>query len=241
MALIEVKELCKSYFSATEEFKVLKNISLRVEDGEFVAIMGPSGSGKSTLMHLLGALDRATSGSYIFKNKEISSYSDGELSHLRNREIGFVFQAFHLVPNHTVLENVLLPSVYDRADRDRRNAARSLLKALGIGEKEGFFPNQLSGGQCQRVAIARALLNDPGLILADEPTGNLDTRTGDEIMGLLQSLNQLGKTILMVTHEDEIAHCSKKILRLRDGEIERWEDVSNPIKCKTQDFQLEFS
>ncbi|MBT3785608.1 ABC transporter ATP-binding protein [bacterium] len=230
MALIEVEELHKSYFSVAEEFKVLKDISLEVCEGDFVAIMGPSGSGKSTLMHLLGALDTATLGSYRFKGEEISTLSDAQLSHLRNREFGFVFQAFHLVPHHSVLENVLLPSVYSRQENEKTDKARSLLESLGISEKINFFPNQLSGGQCQRVAIARALLNDPGLILADEPTGNLDTKTGDEIMGLLQDLNTQGKTILMVTHEDEIAHHAKKILRLRDGKIERWETVEKPLR-----------
>jgi putative ABC transport system ATP-binding protein len=230
--VIEVKNLTKSYFPGGGEVPVLKGLDFEIAQGDFVSIMGPSGSGKSTLMHILGGLDTATSGSYRLADEELSGLDDQGISAIRNRSIGFVFQAFYLIPHSTVLENVLLPSHYGRIDEPNlREKAMSLLKSVGLEERMHFYPNQLSGGQCQRVAIARALLNNPPLILADEPTGNLDTKTGEEIMAILQYLNEMGKTVVLVTHEEEIAMHSHKIMHLRDGLIENWETVENPVSC----------
>ena len=223
--LIEVKDLSRDYLQAGESLRVLRELSFSVEEGEFIAIMGPSGSGKSTLMHILGALDRPSFGNYCFGGKELSQFSDDDLSSFRNREIGFIFQAFHLIPQQTVLQNVVLPSDYSSQDVPLEKKARELLESVGLSDRVDFYPTQLSGGQCQRVAIARALLNDPALILADEPTGNLDSETGEEIMTLLGDLHAKGKTILMVTHEREIACHSKKIIHMLDGRISRWETL----------------
>jgi putative ABC transport system ATP-binding protein len=223
--LIEVEDLSRDYLQAGESLRVLRELSFTVEEGDFIAIMGPSGSGKSTLMHILGGLDRPSFGNYCFAGRELSKFCDDELSSFRNREIGFVFQAFHLIPQQTVLQNVLLPSHYAKSDESKETQALKLLESVGLSDRLHFYPNQLSGGQCQRVAITRALLNDPSLILADEPTGNLDTETGDEIMGLLKGLHSSGKTILMVTHEREIACHAQKIMYMLDGRISRWETV----------------
>jgi putative ABC transport system ATP-binding protein len=231
--VLQIKDLTKSYFPGGNEVRVLKGISFSVERGDFLSIMGPSGSGKSTLMHILGGLDRPTTGSYYLDGEELGQMDDMSLSAIRNSRIGFVFQAFHLIPHATVMENVLMPALYGRADIIESSIrAERLLESVGLQDRVNFYPPQLSGGQKQRVAIARALLNQPAIILADEPTGNLDTKTGEDIMALLQYLNSLGKTILMVTHEKEIADHGKRILFLRDGEIEYIETVKNPLKAK---------
>lgn len=240
-SILQVTDLNKSYFTEAEEFHILKGISFEIQAGDFVSIMGPSGSGKSTLMHILGGLDRPTKGSYRLKDKELSGLNDEELSLMRNEEIGFVFQAFYLIPHNTVLENVVLPSRYGGQGKEPRiDVATKLLQAIGLGERLHFRPNQISGGQCQRAAIARALLNDPAIIMADEPTGNLDSKTGEDIIAILQYLNRQGKTILMVTHEREVALHTGKILHLRDGLIERWEVIEKPDQARTNlDFDLE--
>ncbi|PCJ20381.1 MAG: macrolide ABC transporter ATP-binding protein [Candidatus Cloacimonadota bacterium] len=231
--LLQVKGLTKSYYSEVEEFKILKGIDFEIEEGDFLSIMGPSGSGKSTLMHILGALDKPTKGRYYLKNHSVDNMNDSELSLIRNQEIGFVFQAFHLIPQNTVLENVLLPSHYGKNSEVSEQTAIKLLEAIGLGERVYFRPSQLSGGQCQRVAIARSLLNNPSIIMADEPTGNLDSKTGNDIMAILQYLNRLGKTIIMVTHEPDIAQHTKRIMYLKDGLIDRFEKVEKPIQAKT--------
>jgi putative ABC transport system ATP-binding protein len=228
MSLIKVSDIEKSYYPGGQCLKVLKGISFEIEKSDFVSIMGPSGSGKSTLMHILGALDRPSSGSYFLDGNDISTCDDKQMSQVRNRRIGFVFQAFYLLAQNTVLENVLLPSLYrghNGNGREMRERAVSLVEAVGLADRMNFYPNQLSGGQCQRVAIARALFADPPIIMADEPTGNLDTKTGTEIMQILQELNNSGKTVLMVTHEHEISRYGKRVLHLRDGLIEKWETV----------------
>ena len=221
--VLKIENLEKSYFSDTEEFKILKGLNFEINHGDFVSIMGPSGSGKSTLMHILGGLDKPTRGSYLLSDREISNLDDDSLSRVRNTEIGFVFQAFYLVPHNTVLENVLLPSRYCGTADKNHDMAVQLLQAIGLGERMHFRPNQISGGQCQRAAIARALLNNPSIIMADEPTGNLDSATGQDILAILQYLHSIGKTIIMVTHERDVAEHTEKVLHLRDGLIERWE------------------
>ena len=224
-SILKIENLEKSYFSETEEFKILKGLDFEINRGEFISIMGPSGSGKSTLMHILGGLDKPTKGSYILGEREIGGLNDDDLSKVRNKEIGFVFQAFYLVPHNTVLENVLLPSRYSGAADENHDLAVQLLQAIGLGDRLHFRPNQISGGQCQRAAIARALLNNPSIIMADEPTGNLDSATGRDILAILQYLHSIGKTIIMVTHERDVAEHTEKILHLRDGLIECWETV----------------
>lgn len=220
--MIECKDLTKIYINGEVETAALKGISLRVKKGEFVAIIGPSGSGKSTLMHILGALETPTQGSYFLDGKEVSTLNDDELSLLRQQKIGFVFQAFNLLPRTTVLRNVMLPLLYTDTTLAQREArARECLKYAGL-EEEKFFnlSNQLSGGQIQRVAIARALINNPAIILADEPTGNLDTKTSRVVMQAFQELHQQGHTIIVITHELEIADFAGRIISLRDGIIE---------------------
>ena len=238
--VLKIQNLEKSYFTDTEEFRILKGLNFEINHGDFVSIMGPSGSGKSTLMHILGGLDKPTRGSYLLGEREISNLDDDSLSRVRNTEIGFVFQAFYLVPHNTVLENVLLPSRYcGTADKNYQTAVQ-LLQAIGLGERMDFRPNQISGGQCQRAAIARALLNNPSIIMADEPTGNLDSSTGQDILAILQYLHSIGKTIIMVTHERDVAEHTEKILHLRDGLIERWEvlDERRSAECAL-DLQLD--
>ncbi|MFZ2049058.1 MAG: ABC transporter ATP-binding protein [Minisyncoccia bacterium] len=220
--MIEVKNVGKIYRNDALVFEALKNINFQIEDGEFVAIMGPSGSGKSTLMHILGALDTATSGEYFLDGKDVSSFSDDELADIRRDKIGFVFQSFNLLPRTSVLRNVLLPLVYKNIPHfEREERARQALKSAGLDEEHFVhMSNQLSGGQIQRVAIARALVNNPTLILADEPTGNLDTKTGDIVLGTFQRLNEEeGRTIVLITHESEVAEHADRIIHLRDGEI----------------------
>jgi putative ABC transport system ATP-binding protein len=207
----------------------LDGISLSVEEGEYVAVMGPSGSGKSTFMNMLGCLDTPTGGTYHLRGEDVSTFSDDELAEIRNREIGFVFQTFNLLPRVDCLRNAELPLIYAGMPKaERRERAAEALENVGLGDRLDHRPNELSGGQRQRVATARALVNRPALLLADEPTGNLDTETGDEIMQLLEALHRRGNTILLVTHEDDIAHHARRIIHLRDGKLEREETVENP-------------
>jgi len=225
--MIECKNIRKTYVNGDVETNSLSDVSFRIDKGEFVAIIGPSGSGKSTLMHILGALDTPTSGTYVLDGQEVSKLDDDELSDLRRKKIGFVFQAFNLLPRTTVLRNVMLPLLYsDTAEKDREERARECLRYAGM--EEGKFmnlSNQLSGGQMQRVAIARALINDPSIILADEPTGNLDTKTSKIVMETFRELNRRGHTIVLITHEPEVALYADRVITVRDGVIEK--DVKN--------------
>lgn len=218
-ALIELKQLGKTYVSGDLETEVLKDIDFRIEKGEFVSIMGPSGSGKSTLMHILGLLERPTSGSYHFAGKNINNLDDENLAHLRNREIGFVFQAFNLLARTSVLDNVKLPLIYSQDKRKMDERARKVLKSVGLDHRLNYYTNQISGGEKQRVAIARALVNEPAVIFADEPTGNLDSKSGVQVMQILQDLNAQGKTIILVTHETFTAEHAQRIIRVHDGRI----------------------
>jgi putative ABC transport system ATP-binding protein len=226
--MIQVKDITKTYNSGSDPFQALKGVSFTIKEGEFVAIMGPSGSGKSTLMHILGALDTPTSGTYFLDGKDVSKLSDDELADIRRDKIGFVFQSFNLLPRTTVLRNVELPLIYNGVPKEEREkkAKESLLSA-GLNEEHfGHLSNQLSGGQIQRVAIARALVNNPSIILADEPTGNLDTKTGDIVLATFQKLNkEFGRTIILITHEQEIAEHADRILFIRDGLLSE-----NPIR-----------
>ncbi len=219
MHLIQVKNLKKEYRTGEVVTKVLHGLSFDVDKGEFISIMGPSGSGKSTLMHILGFLDRPTSGIYLFKGKNVSKLNDKELALLRNEEIGFVFQAFNLLPRTTVLENVKLPLIYSRNKKEMEKRALKVLADVGLSHRINYFTNQISGGEKQRVAIARALVNNPSIILADEPTGNLDSKSGIQIMKILQDLNEKGKTIILVTHETYTAEHAKRIIKIIDGRI----------------------
>lgn len=218
--MIEVRDLHKTYFMGKIKVPALRGVSFSVKDGEFLAIMGPSGSGKSTLMHLMGCLDYPTAGEYWIDGKEISSISDDRLAEIRNQKIGFVFQQFNLLSRTTILQNVEIPLIYRGVSlRKRRQLAREALEKVGLGHRLTHKPNEISGGQKQRVAIARALVNNPAIILADEPTGNLDTKTGKEILEIFNDLNRQGHTIVLVTHEKEIAEYSRRIIELRDGII----------------------
>ena len=225
--MIEAKNITKVYQSGDVETKVLKNISFSIKEGEFVAIIGPSGSGKSTLMHILGCLDVPTSGQYFFEGKDVSKLSDDELADIRKNKIGFVFQSFNLLPRTTVLRNVVLPLAYANIPKGKREEiARKSLISAGLDERRfNNLSNQLSGGEMQRVAIARALVNDPSVILADEPTGNLDSKTGEIVLETFQNLNHLGRTVILITHEKYIAEHAKRIISIRDGEIV--EDAEN--------------
>mgnify|MGYP003591782503 FL=1 len=219
--IIEVKKLQKRYLMGDEVIDALKSIDLKVQKNEYLALMGPSGSGKSTLMNLIGCLDSPTSGEYILHGIDVSKMSDSELADVRNKEIGFVFQTFNLLPRMTALENVALPLVYagvSKADREER--ARKVLLEVGLADRMTHKPNELSGGQRQRVAIARALINNPAIILADEPTGNLDSKTSEEIMNIFKEIHKRGNTIIVVTHEPDIAAFADRIVRLKDGYIE---------------------
>jgi putative ABC transport system ATP-binding protein len=221
MKIIETSSISKKYVMGSEVIEALKSITISINKGEYVAFMGPSGSGKSTLMNIVGCLDTPTSGSYILNNKDVSDMSENELAEIRNKEIGFVFQTFNLLPRSTSLENVALPLIYAGYNKaDRTEKAMEALRSVGLGDRSKHKPNELSGGQRQRVAIARALVNDPSIVLADEPTGNLDTKTSYEIMDLFEDLHSKGNTIIMVTHEEDIAQYSHRIVRLRDGLIE---------------------
>ena len=223
--MIEARNIVKTYISGAGETQALKGVSFIVKDGEFVAIMGPSGSGKSTLMHILGALDTPTSGQYLLDGRDVSNFDESELARLRREKIGFVFQAFNLLPRATVLRNVTLPLIYDEVDKlKREEIAKKALLAAGLDEDHfQHYSNQLSGGQMQRVAIARALVNNPSLILADEPTGNLDTRTGEVVLATFQGLNNEGRTIVLITHERDVAEHAQRIIHIRDGRIEKEE------------------
>ena len=222
MALIETRDLWKTYVMGDEEIHALKGVSISIERGEYVAIMGPSGSGKSTLMNLIGCLDTPSKGTYLLNEKEVSLMNDNELARIRNEEIGFVFQTFNLLPRATALHNVELPLVYaGMSKKDRLEQAKAAIEKVELTHRMTHKPNELSGGQRQRVAIARALVNNPSILLADEPTGNLDSKTGVEIMGLFARLHQGGNTIIVVTHEAEIAAYAHRVIAIRDGEVER--------------------
>lgn len=225
--MIEVKNIAKTYQSGDVDTQVLKGVSFSIKDGEFVAVVGPSGSGKSTLMHILGCLDVPTSGQYFFEGKDVSQFSDDELAEIRKKKIGFVFQSFNLLPRATVLRNALLPLIYTNVAKEKREAiAKKALLDVGLAESRfNHLSNQLSGGEMQRVAIARALVNNPSIIFADEPTGNLDSKTGEIVMETFQKLNQEGRTIILITHEKYIAQKAKRIISIKDGEI--IEDVVN--------------
>lgn len=219
--VIEIKNIIRDFKLGTETVHVLKGIDLNIERGDYVAIMGPSGSGKSTLMNLLGCLDTPTAGSYLLSGQDVSQMSDDQLADIRNKEIGFVFQTFNLLPRTTALDNVALPMVYAGASKSVRHArAAEVLTDVGLSDRMDHRPNQLSGGQRQRVAVGRALVNNPSIILADEPTGNLDSKTGLEIMVLFDEIHKAGNTVIMVTHEEEIAAHAHRIIRLRDGIVE---------------------
>ncbi len=225
--LIELNDIVKIYQVGLEKVEALKGISLKIEENEYLAIMGPSGSGKSTLMNILGCLDTPTSGTYRFGHELVSEMNDDQLAEIRNREIGFVFQTFNLLPRATALHNVELPMIYNGTPAsERRRIAQQALEMVGLAHRMNHKPNELSGGQRQRVAIARALVNKPKIILADEPTGNLDTRTGEEIMDIFEKLHENGNTIILVTHEEYIAEHTNRIVRLRDGKIERDERLN---------------
>ena len=220
MAILKLTDICKDYVQGKEPVRVLKNINLTVEQGEYLAIMGPSGSGKTTLMNLIGCLDVPTSGNYELEGRDLKDLSDDELADIRNRYIGFVFQSFHLLPKMDALDNVALPLLYAGVpQKERRARAEEALKAVDLADRIHFMPNQLSGGQCQRVAIARAMVTKPALLLADEPTGALDTKSGNQIMEIFRQLSHEGMTIIMITHEPDIAACADKTYYIRDGEL----------------------
>lgn len=245
--LITLTDIGRKYVIGAETIHALKSVSLTINKGEFVALMGPSGSGKSTLMNILGCLDTPSKGTYILNGNHVSEMSDNELAEIRNKEIGFVFQTFNLLPRSSSLENVALPLVYAGVGRvQREHRAQKTLESVGLGNRVHHKPNELSGGQRQRVAVARALVNNPSIILADEPTGNLDTKTSVEIMGLLEEIHSKGNTIILVTHEEDIAQHAHRIVRMRDGLIEN--DYLNPnvktvsprldeMKTKDSDFE----
>jgi putative ABC transport system ATP-binding protein len=221
MALIETQDLWKTYTMGEEEIHALRGVSIQLERGEYVAIMGPSGSGKSTLMNLIGCLDTPSKGSYLLNGKQVSQMNDHELARIRNEEIGFVFQTFNLLPRATALRNVELPLVYAGvASREREARAREALEKVELIPRMNHRPNELSGGQRQRVAIARALVNNPSILLADEPTGNLDSKTGHEIMGVFERLHKAGNTIVLVTHEADVAAFAYRTIHIRDGQVE---------------------
>ena len=225
MPILELKDICKDYQQGREPVRVLKNINLTVEKGDYLAIMGPSGSGKTTLMNIIGCLDVPTSGSYILEGRDLKDLSDDDLAEVRNKHIGFVFQSFHLLPKMEAVDNVALPLLYaDVPLKERRARAEEALKVVGLGDRIHFLPNQLSGGQCQRVAIARAIVGNPQLLLADEPTGALDTKAGNQIMEIFRRLSGEGMTIIMITHEPSIAACADKTYRILDGELRTQEE-----------------
>jgi putative ABC transport system ATP-binding protein len=218
--LIELEGITRIYKQANREIEVLKGISLSIDTGEFIALQGPSGSGKSTLMHILGLLDRPSKGRYLLRQQDVSALPDNALSAIRNRTVGFIFQTFYLIPYVSAVENVMLPGLYSRTTaRELRQRAEQILDQVGLGDRMHFKPNQLSGGQQQRVAMARALINDPRLLLADEPTGQLDSQTSGEIMGLIARIHEQGLTVVLVTHDDGVAGYARRRIRLSDGRI----------------------
>jgi putative ABC transport system ATP-binding protein len=226
MPIIEIKHIKKEYIMGDQLISALKDVSLSIEKNEYVALMGPSGSGKSTLMNILGCLDSPTSGSYSLNNTEVSDMTDDQLAQVRNKEIGFVFQTFNLLPRLSSLENVALPLVYAGwSNKARKERAEEVMAMVGLKDRMTHKPNELSGGQRQRVAIARALVNNPSIILADEPTGNLDTKTSYDIMDIFEQINKKGNTVILVTHEEDIAKHARRVMRLRDGLIET--DLAN--------------
>ena len=228
MAILKLTDICKDYQQGKDPVRVLKNINLTVEKGEYLAIMGPSGSGKTTLMNLIGCLDVPTSGEYELDGRNLKDLSDDALAEIRNKHIGFVFQHFHLMPKMDAVENVALPLLYAGVPlKERRARAEEALKSVGLEERMNFLPNQLSGGQCQRVAIARAMVGKPDLLLADEPTGALDTKSGNQIMEIFRKLSEEGMTIIMITHEPSIAECADKIYHILDGELQTGEGGSD--------------
>ncbi len=229
--LIQLKNIKKEYDNGGVVTKVLRGVSLDVEEGEFLAIMGPSGSGKSTLMHIIGFLDRATDGTYLFDNENIKEFTDDELAYIRNERIGFVFQSFNLLARTTVLDNVILPLTYSKK-KNHVELATKALEAVGLSNRLNFLSNQISGGQKQRVAIARALVCDPKVIFADEPTGNLDSKSGATVMNILGRLNEEGRTIILVTHDRTVAEHAHRIITIRDGEIVSDEKNANPKKSE---------
>jgi putative ABC transport system ATP-binding protein len=235
MSLIQVTDLCKTYQNEGVHTKALCGVSFNIEQGEFVSIMGPSGSGKSTLMHILGLLDRPSEGKYLLDGQDVSVMEDNALAELRNKKIGFVFQAFNLLPRTTVFENVELPLIYDRKiSMDNRKKVLAALKSVGIENRADYFSNQLSGGEKQRVAIARALVNDPEVIFADEPTGNLDSKTGVQVMEILEELNRHGHTIILVTHETITASYAGRIIKILDGKIVSDKAVSEKRRVEAE-------
>ncbi|MCE7991442.1 MAG: ABC transporter ATP-binding protein [Roseivirga sp.] len=236
--MIKTTNISRTYQMGSETIRALRSVSIDIHQGEYVSFMGPSGSGKSTLMNLIGCLDTPSGGQYVLNGSDVSDMTENELAEIRNKEIGFVFQTFNLLPRASSLENVALPLIYagyGKAEREEK--AMKALEGVGLGDRYHHKPNELSGGQRQRVAIARALVNDPSIILADEPTGNLDSKTSYDIMDLFADLHDKGNTIIMVTHEDDIAHYSHRIVRLRDGEIET--DVKNDNPTRGNPYKLE--
>ncbi len=233
MNLIEVKNLEKTYNEGETETRALCGVSFNVEEGEFVAVMGPSGSGKSTLLHILGFLDRQTKGSYLFDGKELNEYSDNEVAKVRNEKMGFIFQSFNLLARTTVLENVKLPLLYSNTPQSKWNSlAKKAIEQVGLSHRTNHLTSQLSGGEKQRVAIARALINEPKIIFADEPTGNLDSKSGSGVMEIIEQLNNQGHTIILITHETYTAQYSQRIINLKDGEIESDKEVKERRKGK---------
>lgn len=218
--LVEMKDICKDYPQGKETVRILKNVNLQVEEGDYLAIMGPSGSGKTTLMNLIGCLDVPTSGEYLLTGENVTKANENQLAEIRNRQLGFVFQSFYLLPKLSAVDNVALPLLYAGVNKkERRERAIEALQMMGLGQRLNFRPNQLSGGQCQRVAIARAIVGRPKLLLADEPTGALDSKTGHEVLQFLQQLNKEGSTVILITHDNGIAATARRVVRIADGKI----------------------
>lgn len=234
--MIKTEQLQRYFHAGDACVKAVDNIDMNIAPGEFVAIMGPSGSGKSSLLYVLGAMDKPTGGLISINNKRLDLMNDQECSDFRNRELGFVFQSFHLLPRMNLVRNTEIPMIYAQIPAEKRKKrAETILKAVGLGERLHHYPTELSGGQCQRAAIARALVNSPALLLADEPTGNLDSKTGLEIIGLFQALNRSGMTIVMVTHDENMAEHAGRIVRMKDGHIEKIENVTKPLQSRLPD------